>query len=1070
MRDLAAHLWYRKLTDIVIPGSHDTATYGLDGLDWSYAGTQNKSETITDALNQGIREFDLRVVYKDWGGKIGAGYWARHSDFISDRLRLDEILDQIKDWTLAPGHEHEIVMFSLGIDDNSGQAPFPTATCKAFTDALGSALLTPKELMDRLGTADPGQVRLGQLWSMPGHPRVIMDEQCMDAGDPSAGRWSVDVFGDGYYANQCYADNYPSLLALPRPGITERVLKAAKSRLGDGGGGGWEGDPEEFGRPKVGGLYVLNIQATTTLDCGFPLWWFDRREDGYVLAALYQQWLSDPATRAHVNIISGDFVEDTDLVQDVIAMDESWPIEPDAIVALGFEQVSTEQDQDFGAPFAARATYQGNPAPGVQVTYRVSPDHGRNGPNFDGASTRTVTTDEGGDANVGLVHAGHEVGTFTLTASVPGGAQATWTLTVVRTSDVVLLSVAGNPTTVRVGQTLSDGFVVRAVDPDRQPVPGLSVEFDAMVGGTFPGGAKTATVTTDASGIARSPALTAGTLAGAGGISAHSYQVNTVWLPLTVAAGDAKEFIPLTGNLQTVPINTTFPVPLTGHYVDQYGNVITNFAGQPAHLEELGVDSTLATWPNGENNTTVTPAADGTITAPALRAGQTVLNGAWPAHVLLVYPGPFTPRRDGSSGGWILRVAPGPPNAITATGGDDQQTGKGQPFAHPLAAKVTDTAGNPIPGIPVKFEVTSGEATFPSLKLGLFARLTANPGLLRLPDHPRESVMVPSRADGVATSPVLTAGHTTGPIVVRASVDGAPAAGRVTFTLFAVGVPPSAPSITGVSNGDAQVSVSFSDAGEGTSPILSHEVSATDLTHPGTVTATGANSPIVVGGLINGDTYEFWVTATSADGTSPPSAPGVRLNVGVPPVVISGPAGGVVGKPYSSRFTVTGRPPPTFTQVSGDLPPGLTLDSDGALTGTPTRVGSYIFTVQATSPVGIYDATVPVTISPAALAAPAPKAGGEGVRATICANPPQSRTPTPSACAGRTLIGTFPPLSTGARAILARGSVVYAVGHAIARYRRLTLRGRRRIPAGRYTLSLRGAHHAIIVVITIPSR
>lgn len=30
------------------------------------------------------------------------------------RVRLDDILDQIKDWTLAPGHQQEIIMFSLG--------------------------------------------------------------------------------------------------------------------------------------------------------------------------------------------------------------------------------------------------------------------------------------------------------------------------------------------------------------------------------------------------------------------------------------------------------------------------------------------------------------------------------------------------------------------------------------------------------------------------------------------------------------------------------------------------------------------------------------------------------------------------------------------------------------------------------------------------------------------------------------------------------------------------------------------------------------------------------------------
>lgn len=47
MHDLAPRLWSRKLSEIVIPGSHDTATYGLDGTNWDYAGAQHQSEDIT---------------------------------------------------------------------------------------------------------------------------------------------------------------------------------------------------------------------------------------------------------------------------------------------------------------------------------------------------------------------------------------------------------------------------------------------------------------------------------------------------------------------------------------------------------------------------------------------------------------------------------------------------------------------------------------------------------------------------------------------------------------------------------------------------------------------------------------------------------------------------------------------------------------------------------------------------------------------------------------------------------------------------------------------------------------
>ena len=57
----------------------------------------------------------------------------------------------------------------------------------------------------------------------------------------------------------------------------------------------------------------------------------------------------------------------------------------------------------------------------------------------------------------------------------------------------------------------------------------------------------------------------------------------------------------------------------------------------------------------------------------------------------------------------------------------------------------------------------------------------------------------------------------------------------------------------------------------------------------------------------------------------------------------------VDGTAYNQTLTGTGGPGPySFSVASGALPPGLTLGSGGALSGTPTRAGSYTFTVGAT--------------------------------------------------------------------------------------------------------------------------
>ena len=56
---------------------------------------------------------------------------------------------------------------------------------------------------------------------------------------------------------------------------------------------------------------------------------------------------------------------------------------------------------------------------------------------------------------------------------------------------------------------------------------------------------------------------------------------------------------------------------------------------------------------------------------------------------------------------------------------------------------------------------------------------------------------------------------------------------------------------------------------------------------------------------------------------------------------------GSIGVPYTGTLTATGGVPPyTWTLTSGSLPAGLTLNSSGFITGTPTAQGAQTFTVQ----------------------------------------------------------------------------------------------------------------------------
>ncbi len=128
----------------------------------------------------------------------------------------------------------------------------------------------------------------------------------------------------------------------------------------------------------------------------------------------------------------------------------------------------------------------------------------------------------------------------------------------------------------------------------------------------------------------------------------------------------------------------------------------------------------------------------------------------------------------------------------------------------------------------------------------------------------------------------------------------------------------------------------------------------------GTVPASGSQ-PITVSyntaGLAQGD----YLATLSFNNDTPYG----HLNVPVTLHVVNCPAlitflptalpAGNTRTAYNQTITATSTPAGdtfTFTLTAGALPPGLAFSAAGALTGTPTLVGTYTFTVTATDPVG----------------------------------------------------------------------------------------------------------------------
>jgi hypothetical protein len=169
--------------------------------------------------------------------------------------------------------------------------------------------------------------------------------------------------------------------------------------------------------------------------------------------------------------------------------------------------------------------------------------------------------------------------------------------------------------------------------------------------------------------------------------------------------------------------------------------------------------------------------------------------------------------------------------------------------------------------------------------------------------------------------------------------------------------------------------------------------------------------------LTNGLAYTLTVTATNSTGTGDPSN---ASNSVTPEATEAGPS--ITGTPpmatkgfeYEYGFAVDGVPAPTVAVTAGRLPAGLQLSPSGALTGTPTRTGTFRFTVTATNSGGTASVRVTMKVRTPVRVAVVHRGGGT-VTVTSAGRPP---TACDSSCApfveaGKPVTLTAQPSSGG---------------------------------------------------------
>ena len=178
------------------------------------------------------------------------------------------------------------------------------------------------------------------------------------------------------------------------------------------------------------------------------------------------------------------------------------------------------------------------------------------------------------------------------------------------------------------------------------------------------------------------------------------------------------------------------------------------------------------------------------------------------------------------------------------------------------------------------------------------------------------------------------------------TTDGAPS-NKLPFTVN----PPLTITSPPPPSGTAQTNYSFTLAAAGGSPP--YHWSATGLPAGLSLNqATGAISgtPSAAG------SSTVSVTVTDSGQLSASSQYTLTINPYIPPlqIITTSPLpDGVSGATYGAQFAATGGVPGySFAATAGSLPAGLSLSSNGILSGTPAKTGDYRFTVQVTDSTG----------------------------------------------------------------------------------------------------------------------
>ena len=240
------------------------------------------------------------------------------------------------------------------------------------------------------------------------------------------------------------------------------------------------------------------------------------------------------------------------------------------------------QSAKVNTPFASPLNIQiedvnFNPVPGVPVTF-TAPSSGPSA-TFAGSSlTATVITNAQGVAVSPAFTANGAIGQFYMGLSVFGLGPISFGETNIVGNPAGIAITGGSPQSATVNTAFATALSVLVTDSGNNPVPTAMVTFTAPgsgPSGTFPGPSLTATVTTNASGIATAPALIANSIVGIYNVTASAGAATPAKLSLTNTSGPAAAIAVSAGSGQTAATNAPFGIALQALVTDSFHNPVS---------------------------------------------------------------------------------------------------------------------------------------------------------------------------------------------------------------------------------------------------------------------------------------------------------------------------------------------------------------------------------------------------------------------------------------------------------------------------------------------------------------